>query len=644
MKNYLLFLLVLLISCNWEKTNKANSLIKEDNPSYYFLKSQDLNLEVTDRLKAVNKAIEMTGGIDSHGFSGQLAYYKNWLHFSSGQNDSLNFYHHKAFEGLTGNIDNYYLGQEFYLMGYYFSEVVGNSEKAFRNYTLSKGYFLKIRDSSWVGRNLLNMGTIQKDKNDFFGSKETLTKALKYLNSSNDKTYIVQCYNLLATNHRKLLNFDDALTFYNKAIKLTDTPIDNFIYKNNLAVTYIDNHQLKLAINLLDSLSNISTPISNQKEYARVLDNLAYARWLSGDEITQMDFQNPLNIRNNHNDQRGQIASFTHLGEYYSKSYPKRAMSYFDSVIQLSKKIKIPRAEADALRFLMKIEPNNVGIRERYIFLQDSLYNQELKVKTQFAKYKYDDKVTQGENLRLEKEIAEQQLKVAEQESQKILFGAMAGILLLLALFAIYYLEHRSKRLKQQHKTAKLEATFETEEELSRKLHDDFGGKLNRAMLLLQNGAENEEVLNVIDELYNQSRDFSKEINDVDTGTHFKEYLIGMMGSYCKHKKMMVTGSNDVDWTLVSPLSKKVLFKVLRELMINMKKHSQASLVSVDFKQVKNSLEIGYVDNGIGVAKEGLYLKNGLWNTEKRIKAIKGTIIFDSEKGQGFEARIVLPH
>lgn len=635
---------VLLISCHINEPDESEISTGKDSAGYYFVVSQDMTIEVSDRLKAINKAIKLSGGLGSFGFSGQLAYHKNWLHFSSGQYDSLIFYHQKLFEDLSENINAYYLGQEHYLMGYYFSEVVHNSEKAFQSYTLSKGYYEKNRDSSWIGRNLLNMGTIQKDQSDFFGSKETLTEALKYLTTKKDITYIVQCYNLLATNHRKLLNFQDAINYYAKAIELTDSPIDKLIYQNNLAVTYIDNRQLKLAIKLLDSISHLEIPITNPKEEARFLDNLAYAKWLAGDKITQTDFQNPLNIRISFNDERGKIASYAHLGEYNIRANPKRAEAYFDSVIQLSKKLKRPRAETDVLKFLMVLHPNSLGFRDRYILLKDSLYQQELNVKTQFAKYKYDDEVKQNDILQLEKENTQQELKVAKQRSQKILAYAIGIPVLLLLGFLTYFFVQRSKRLKRENKTARLEATFETEADLSRKLHDDFGGKLNHVMLLLQNGADNLEVLDVVDGLYNQSRDFSREINDVDTGLNFKDSLFGMVGNYSKNVKLIVTGSNDVDWLKISPLSKKTLFKVLQELMINMQKHSDAKLVSLAFSQSKQLLIVSYADDGVGASKEKLNFKNGLWNTEKRIVAIDGTIIFDSEKGEGFQVQIEIPN
>ncbi|WP_180272272.1 tetratricopeptide repeat-containing sensor histidine kinase [Maribacter sp. 4U21] len=530
-------------------------------------------------------------------------------------------------------------------MGYYYSEVVNIPDSAFNNYNRSKNYFERLMDSSRIGKNLLNMGTIQKDKNDFFGSKETLTESLNYLSTKKDYTYIVQCYNLLATNHRKLLNFDDALKYYAKAIRMTDSPTDKLIFLNNLAATYIDNQQFELAVDILDSISSAKMSISSQKEYARVLDNLAYAKWLSGDKIKESEFQKPLQIRIQNNDKRGQIASYTHLGEFYSENNPRKATSYFDSVIQLSKILNVPRAEKDALMFLMKLDSKNIKVRNRYVLLQDSLYQQELKVKTQFAKYKYDDKVTQEENLRLEKENAEKELEANNQRTQKIIYlGGFIFTISVLGL-SLFGFKQRNKRLKEESKAEKLAAIHDTEAELSRKLHDDHGGKLNQLMSLIQRDADKDLILDKTEELYNHTRDFSRTLNSVDTGPDFWNILKATL-EFAKpaEVEMMFNGGKELNWSTVSNQSKTILFKVLQELVINMARHSKAQQTIIIFKDQNKTLHVYYVDDGVGASKEALYRKNGLQNTEKRIHAIGGSIIFDSEDGKGFRAEIRIPN
>ncbi|MDC6364008.1 MULTISPECIES: tetratricopeptide repeat-containing sensor histidine kinase [Flavobacteriaceae] len=557
----------------------------------------------------------------------------------------MNFFHRLLFiDSSYDGADPYNMAKEYYLMGHYFSEIVHDSEKAFQNYTLSKGYYEHIGDSVWVGRNLLNMGTIQKDSNDFFGSKETLTEAIQYLVSKNDSIYIAQCFNLLATNHRKLLNFYDAERYYLEAISSTNSKEDKLIYKNNMAAAYIDEARYEDAIMLLMGITSDTVLEQNRYEYARVLDNLVYAQWLSGKEKVEEPFLQALEIRRQNNDRRGQIASYTHLGEFFSKKQPQKAQAYFDTVITFSKTIKMPRAEKDALKFLMQLEPTNIQLRDRYVFLQDSLYEQELKVKTQFAKYKYDDKLKQESILRLEKENAEKELEASRQRNQKIIY--LGGFLFAISVLglSIYSFRQRTKRLRQKNKADKLVAAHETEAELSRRLHDGFGARLNQAMLMVQNDTDKSTLLDTLEGLYDQSRDFSREINEVDTGPNFKEEFFEMLRFRTPPiARLFITGSKEINWTEITPLTKTVLYKVLQELMINMGKHSKATMIAITFQKVGKILKVDYSDDGIGASIEDLNTKNGLRNTEKRIQALGGTITFDSGKGDGFRANIILP-
>ncbi len=611
---------------------------------FYYNTSKEKTLSLKQKLEAINEAYKLSKSIYYDTLLVDVLYKKSLLHYSLNEYDSLSIYC-KETEKLARSIhDNLNLAKIYSLKAYYYDEIVSNSDSSFVNYNYSKNYFKQIKDSNWVGKNLLSMGQIQQNQNDFFGSKETITEALQYLDVKKDAKYVSSSYNALATNHRKLLNHKDAVQYYKKAITLTNSEKDKSIYKNNLATAYIDSKNYDEAILLLSTIVVDTTLLGNQKEYARVLDNLAYAKWLSGKSVIEKEFVKALDLRKQNNDQRGQIASYTHLGEFYARKNSRKAATYLDSVIQLSKKLKIPRAEKDALKYLMEIKPDNVYIRNRYVFLQDSLYNQELKVKTQFAKYKYDDRLKQESILRLEKEKAEKELEVSYQKNQKTI--SFFGIALLgLGLgFVSYFFTQRSKRLKQLNKTAKQEATFQTEAQIARRVHDDFGAKLNHTMSLVQNNGDKTLLLDTLEGLYNQSRNFSREINEIDTGANYKNELFEMLSTYAAEVKLFTLGTKEIDWTSINQLNKTVVYKVLRELMINMCKYSKATTVTLNFKKTSAGLKIDYLDDGVGASVKELQLKNGLKITENRINAVGGTIIFDSEKGNGFKAEIQIPN
>nr|WP_298793861.1 hypothetical protein [uncultured Allomuricauda sp.] len=615
-----------------------------DSIPFYFNFSTDEEFLLEDRYRAVNRLYSYLRKNERDTIYGHVLYQKNVLHLSLKEYDSLLFYNDKLKDYAIKNGDIFNLARQHYLMGYYFSVIVQDYERAFQNYTTSKSSYEQIKNWNWVGINLLNMGTIQKDFNDYFGSKETLTEALQFLIPENDTIYLAQCYNLLGTNHRKLLNHSDAIKNYNQAISMTGIEIDRLVYHNNLAVTFIDNAQYEDAISILEIISQDPVLKQNQREYARTLDNLAYAQWLSGKEKEVKPFLYALEIRTKHNDKRGQIASYTHLGEIYSKDQPQRAKAHFNTVINLSKGIKMPRAEKDALKFLMQLEPQNVRLRDRYVFLQDSLYEQELKVKTQFANMKYNDEQEKARLLALEKENVEKALQTSRLRNQKIIY--LGGFLFTVLVFglSVYSFRQRTKRLKGKNKTDRLMAIHETESELSRRLHDDHGGKLNQTMLLVQKDADKSVVLDNLEALYNQTRDFSREVNEVDTGSNFKKEFWEMLRFRTpSDAKLFITGSKEIIWEDVAPLTKTVLYKVLQELMINMGKYSKATLITIAFRKTGKLLKVDYADDGVGAPIEALNAKNGLRNTEKRIQALGGTITFDSGKGDGFRANIILP-
>jgi len=94
-----------------------------------------------------------------------------------------------------------------------------------------------------------------------------------------------------------------------------------------------------------------------------------------------------------------------------------------------------------------------------------------------------------------------------------------------------------------------------------------------------------------------------------------------------------------IDWDTVSEIKKTTLYRVLQELMTNMKKHSEATLVALVFSNTNKKIKIDYTDNGKGC---DLKKQNGLLNTENRIETIKGTINFESQKDNGFKATITI--
>ena len=107
--------------------------------------------------------------------------------------------------------------------------------------------------------------------------------------------------------------------------------------------------------------------------------------------------------------------------------------------------------------------------------------------------------------------------------------------------------------------------------------------------------------------------------------------------------KVIIRNGNPIEWSKLASDKKIALQRVIQELMVNMKKHSGASLVVIGFDSNLKQVIITYSDNGIGFSETAI-LKNGLQNAENRIQAVKGLLTFDFNSPKGFKAQITFPN
>ncbi|MGY0427307.1 MAG: sensor histidine kinase, partial [Polaribacter sp.] len=117
----------------------------------------------------------------------------------------------------------------------------------------------------------------------------------------------------------------------------------------------------------------------------------------------------------------------------------------------------------------------------------------------------------------------------------------------------------------------------------------------------------------------------------------FKDLVANYNSDSCK----IVLNNVSVLNLNVLKIEKQVVFyRVFNELFVNMKKHSQANLVVISCKKLKNEYEVTYEDNGIGFENNNVILKNGLKNMETHIKSIQGTLTFENKPSKGCKITI----
>lgn len=430
-------------------------------------------------------------------------------------------------------------------------------------------------------------------------------------------------YNHLGKVHRALLEYEIALEYYNKTLEIAQTPQQINIVLNNRAFVYKEQNQLELAIKEFTKAYNISLEINDKKEIARVLDNLGLVQSKLGYSEALTNMMNALDIRLKEKDVSGIYASYKHLTEYYKdRNNKERALYFANKALTVAKSIKSKSFKFDALSLLMELDDNPYVIEFKKLNDSINLANRLSENKYSSKKYDYTEK---------EKSLKESEVK---REKEKYLFIAIWLLLVFLFVF-IYFI------LKSKHKRDKIQQVYNTEARISKKVHDEVANDVYHVMTKLQaDKISNEAILDDLEKVYIKTRDISKENSTIDFKEDFKELLNDLLLGYKSDDVSIVTRDlNTINWDAIPDLTKTAIYRVLQELMTNMRKHSKATIAVLTFKKQANKIVIDYKDNGIGCI---LKKHSGLQNAENRITSIKGTITFESEINKGFKAKIIV--
>lgn len=516
----------------------------------------------------------------------------------------------------------------------------GQYDSAYIYYDKSTLEFETEKDSSNIAYNLIQMAGISQIFGDYIESEQTLTEA--EIQKPKENNYKEAIYNYYGIALKEVANYDDAIEKYTTLLKETADPTAKQSVLNNMATTYIAKKEYGTAIVLLDSIikSRLFDIDSLQDKKARVIDNLGYALYKSGQNDKGLVLMNQgLEMRNSINDSYASIESYLHLSDYFKNKNPNKSNDYAKTAYKIATDHKSIDERLESLAFLMEsdFEKNARKYASLYRNLNDSITKVRNGNKRQFAKIKYDwgkiEKENQKNLLKLER---------ANNKTAIAILGLSLSVVLIILIRKHYRTKTKIEKQKAQN------AVYDTETRISKKLHDELANEVYQVMSFaetqdLENPNKKEVLLDNLDKIYSNTRNISRENSSIDTGENFGSHLKQMLANYENDSIKVIINSNGIDWSKVSSASKIALFRVLQELMVNMKKHSKCSIAIISFETKKDTLEIKYSDNGIGI-KDKLNYKNGLQNAENRINTINGTIIFDEETEKGFKAKISIPN
>lgn len=500
---------------------------------------------------------------------------------------------------------------------------------------------LKLRDTISAIRNLRYFAINQFNLGLLYECEESTIKAFSLVDKleKNDTTNEIKkaLYNQLGKVYRGLYNYDKALEYYNRALEFAINSNDSILLLNNKANIYRDQFKNELALSELELVYKKRLALGDKGELARSLDNLAFIQSKLKHPNALTNMLSALKIRLDLNDTKGLFSSYRHLTYYYlDREMKEQASFYANKSYETAKSLNSVSymQEARTLFITLNDDPNVI----EYKRVEDSISKAKQLRENKFASYKYDIEKEQRRTQEAEQLREEQELETAQQRFQKTIYLFGLSVLFLAGGFLIY-------SLRQRHKKEKLQEAYNTETRISKKVHDEVANDVSGLMSFVQNMLQVPEtiktlLLNALENIYLRTRDISSETGTIeleDFGLGLRNLLIQYNS---KDTRIITNQLATIPWEQIADHKKIAVYRSLQELMVNMAKHSEATKVSIAFKNDGKQHIIRYTDNGKGASSKDLVFK-GLGHVENRMQNIGGTFSFETSQGKGFMASLI---
>ncbi|RNL88243.1 tetratricopeptide repeat-containing sensor histidine kinase [Sinomicrobium pectinilyticum] len=498
-------------------------------------------------------------------------------------------------------------------------------------------YFEKKRKESLREKDTLNaifyaryVAEVQNKLGFLYESEVTTIEALKLLDLAGGKDTLIEprigLYNHLGMLCRQRHDYDKALYYYNNSLNIAITEEHRYAVWNNMANVYKDQRKYDKAIVELEKVYGYAIQSKNDIILSRSLNNLGVVQAKLGLSEGLSNMEKALALRKKINYIPGIITSYTHLIDYYlDNGRREKAAALAEEARKVAYSSNNPKWRSHVLSRIidLKEDPDVLAFKK----YTDSVSNADLMQRNKYISAKYNFEAQ-------ERRARESELQRVKERSRRIVFQFVLLFIILISFLVYRYLRIRQKRKILQEVSA-------SEARISRKMHDEIANDMYRVMTNLQTRHQlSGEILDDLDDIYSRTRDISREIQTPESGKDYADILKGLLLQFRTEKvNIILNGLSGISWDSVKEDKKRMLYKILQELMVNMRKHSEASVVLLQFRRSGKNVLVEYKDNGKGC---DLGKGSGLTNAETRMKLVGGTISFVSEPGEGFRAKIII--
>lgn len=532
----------------------------------------------------------------------------------------------------------------------------------------------KLNNTTNLGQSFINYAILESLEGNYARGQEYYLTALKLFEQTGWERGIAICLNNIAENYKSMNQLDKAVDYTFRALELNKKTDQ----KRGMAV----NHE---------QIGDLYRRMQRYEESLKYLEQgLVLAK--QADQNYQILPQILLSIARNYNDRREFPVALRYLEQATEQSqrhgekllqiqcYEETAKTFrlqqkldsakiyfqkaLDTATQFGSIVEIARINREMAQ-LAEIQggyKEALGYYQSYKILNDSIERKKNVVRAELAELKYTAFEKDKENQRLKQIKTAQE---AELRSQTYWIISLALVIVgLVGLLSYAFYRNRLKQIKDAQKAQaetirQMQLSDRIRSQIARDLHDDLGATLSGVAMLSQaakrqlkeKDGQLKELLDLIS--INSQRTVStirdiiwttRPMNDSLESITTKMKIFASEMLEPKHIQYEFSVADDLKGYKMPSNQQYNFYLIFKEAINNTAKYAQAKHVWINIFKKNQQLYLYIKDDGIGFDKEVVKGSgNGLFNMEKRVEELDGSMSVKSAPNQGTTIELTLP-
>ncbi len=658
-----------MVGCSKNQKTNETVLSPQDSITYYIQRAGEETLSDSEKVKINTKALDLAQKLPNDSLNFINYFFISFQYYNLGKTDEYKNTLQKTVSLADKEKDSINLARAYSYLGDYYYESF-KSDSAFYYYYQAEKVYFKLKKNLNIGRMYLKKATAQFRERDYIGSEKSAITALNYIRLEPDKYIEFDANNVLGLNCLDIKDYDKALEYFNKALKITQEHELPAIFQaetlclSNIGLVYQKKGNNIEAIKYFEqALKKENLYDEYPYLYASILDNLSYSKFkLKQDKDVLEGFYKALQIKDSVRNYTGIVQNKIHISEYYlDKKEQDSALKYAVNAHEMAKGTNILNLQLLTLQQLGNVIPErNVEFSQEYIKLSDSLQSAERRVSEKFARIEYETD-----------EIKQEREKLAIQ-NRNIIFISVLAFLIIALLFVVRIQKNKNQRLQliqaQQeaneeiynlmlNQQTKMDELVQNEKRrIAQELHDGvlgrlFGARLNLDSLNKQSGEDAAfSRNNYISELKNIEQDIREISHDLNREKNalINNFLAIINNLFDEQKlineaKLTTTLDTKINWDTVDNTIKINVYRIIQESFQNINKYANAKHIVLELKNDNNTIQLYIEDDGVGFETNKKNKGIGLQNMQSRVDAVHGTFEIKSKKHKGTKIHVRIP-